>query len=105
MGLDGLADAIDRIAERVEDREELNRRKQALDEKMSDGRPRNADDLIRHTRRDRRFQEDMRLILKAGGTTYRSKKIMATNTFPDTKRLELHEVQPPAATRAREICR
>ena len=25
--------------------------------------------------------------------------------FPDTKRLELHEVQPPAAARAREICR
>jgi hypothetical protein len=57
-GLDGFADAIDAIAEKVEDREELNRRKQELDKKMSDGRPRSADDLIRHARRDRRFQED-----------------------------------------------
>ena len=91
-GLDGFADAIDAIAEKVEDREELNRRKQALDVKMSDGRPRSADALIRHARRDRRFQEDMRLILRAGGTTYRGKKIMAANSEPFIQRYTRREI-------------
>lgn len=91
-GLDGFADAIDQIAEKVEDREELNRRKQALDVKMSDGRPRKADDLIRHARRDRRFQEDMKLILKAGGTTYRGKKIMAAKSGPYIERYSRKEI-------------
>jgi hypothetical protein len=28
-----------------------------------------------------------------------------TRPFPDTQRLELHEVRPPAAARVREFCR
>lgn len=91
-GLDGFADAIDAIAEKVEDREELNQRKQKLDVKMSDGRARNADDLIKHAGRDRRFQEDMRLILKAGGATYRGKKIMAAKSEPYIQRFTRREV-------------
>ncbi len=91
-GLDGFADAIDLIAEKVEDREELNERKQKLDEQMSDGRPRNADTLIKHTRRDRRFSEDMKLILRAGGTTYRGKKILGGKDDPYIQRYTRREI-------------
>lgn len=79
-GLDDFADQIDTIAERVEDREELDKRMEHLHKtwpKFPDGspRPRSLDDAMKHFRRDRRFQEDMRLIVKAGGTTYRGKPI------------------------------
>jgi hypothetical protein len=35
----------------------------------------------------------------------RQHSVSLPDPLPDTKRLELHEVQPPAAARAREICR
>jgi hypothetical protein len=35
----------------------------------------------------------------------RQHSVSLPDPVPDTKRLELHEVQPPAAARAREICR
>ena len=35
----------------------------------------------------------------------RQHSVSLPDPFPDTKRLELHEVQPPAAARATEICR
>ena len=46
------------------------------------------------------------LELSAGSNwTERQHSVSLLRPFPDTKRLDLHEVQPPAAARAREICR
>ena len=96
--LDGFADELDAIAERIEDRTELTKRKKKLDESMSktnpDGSPiqRNADQLIKATRRDRRFVEDMRLILAAGGSTYRGMKIYGTKEEPYIFRFSRQEI-------------
>lgn len=82
-GLDVFADQIDVIAERVEDREELDRRMEKLAERAAkspngiSGRS-----LFKQIRRDRRFVEDMKNILRAGGTTYRGQKILGTKDEP-----------------------
>jgi hypothetical protein len=78
--LDDFAARIDAIAEDVKRRELLSERKAVLERtwpKNPDGtyRARSASNLMKHLRRDRRYQQDMRLILKAGGTTYRGKEI------------------------------
>jgi hypothetical protein len=62
----------------MQDREELNKRMVTVD-KLFDKMPNHAVSsryLFKALRRDRRFQEDMRLIIKAGGDTYRGKKIL-----------------------------
>lgn len=78
-GLDGFADEIQAIGERLEDREVLNERMLKLDELMA-SRPKgvgvSSRYLFKNLRRDRRFQEDMRNIIKAGGTMYRGQKIL-----------------------------
>jgi hypothetical protein len=75
-GLDIFADQIDAIAERVEDREELDARMQVADERI---RKSPCGISVQYTlksmRRDRRYQEDMRNIVKAGGRFYRGKEI------------------------------
>jgi hypothetical protein len=96
--LDKFADDIDAIGERITDRQVLNERmagyeKQAKQE-LPDGSPRalNMDTTIRHCRRDRRFQEDMKLILKAGGKTYRGQRIQGGKNDPYIQRLTRQEV-------------
>lgn len=96
--LDGFADELNELADRIEDRIELTARKQKLDVAMSrtnaNGTPfeRNADQLIKATRRDRRFAQDMRLILEAGGRTYRGMRIYGTRQEPYVFRFTRQEV-------------
>lgn len=90
--LDGFAQQLDDLAEQILNREELTIRKQRLNETMRDGRARNADQLIKHVRRDRRHQEDMKLILQAGGTTYRGMKILGGAGDPYINRFTRQEV-------------
>ncbi len=62
----------------MQDREVLNERMLKLEEYTA-RHPKHAVSgryLFKALRRDRRFQEDMRLIVKAGGTTYRGQKIL-----------------------------
>ncbi|HET9283181.1 MAG TPA: hypothetical protein VFR24_14570 [Candidatus Angelobacter sp.] len=96
--LDGFAQQLDELADRIEDRIELTKRKKRLEDnwpvnsQTGEPLPRNADQLVKATRRDRRFQEDMRLILAAGGTTYRGQKIYGTKQEPHTFRYTRQEV-------------
>jgi hypothetical protein len=77
--LDGFADQIDAIAEEVERREELNKRMQVAHEHI---RKSPCGISVQYTlkamRRDRRFQQDMKLILQAGGTTFCGKNILGS---------------------------
>ena len=77
-GLEEFACSIEAIAERMQDRKELNKRMNKVDERMSK-RPKgwrpNSDMLMLQLRRDRRFIEDMKNILRGGGTTYRGQRI------------------------------
>ena len=76
--LDGFADDIESIAERVRDRDELNKRMHTLDERMAkrpEGWHPNQDMLMLQLRRDRRYIEDMKNILRGGGTKYRGQRI------------------------------
>jgi hypothetical protein len=76
-GCDIFADQIDAMAERVRDREQLDKRMMAAYERMAKAPSGISKQYtLKSMRRDRRFQEDMRLIIKAGGTTYRGKKIL-----------------------------
>ena len=96
--LDGFARLLDDVAERLLDGEELTKRKERLDEtwpvnsETGEPLPRSADQLIKHARRDRRHQEDMKLILRAGGTTYRGQKFLGGKDDPYINRFTRQEV-------------
>src|SRR6266702_3055919 len=76
--LDGFADQIDAIASDVERREELDQRMLTVHKRASKAPTGciSQQYTLKSMRRDRRFQDDIRLILKAGGTTYRGMKIL-----------------------------
>lgn len=74
--LDIFADQIDAMAERIEDREVLDGRMQVADERMRKSPCGiSVQYTLKSVRRDRRYQEDMRNIVKAGGRFYRGKEI------------------------------
>jgi len=76
--LDGFADELFTLAERLEDRQELDDRVLKVAERLA-ASPTGAVSATwveKNIPRDRRFQEDMRFILKAGGTTYRGEEII-----------------------------
>jgi len=96
LGLNGFADVADDLAERVQDREELNKRMDKLRERMAERpagwRP-NSDMLMLQLRRDRRYIIDMKNILSAGGTTYRGQKIWGKGDDVFIKRYTREEIQ------------
>jgi hypothetical protein len=91
--LDGFAEQIDALAEEVERRQELDERMEKVRKRMAKS-PAGISErwFLRNTRRDRRFQEDMRNILKAGGTTYRGKKIIGSEIDPFIERFTRREL-------------
>jgi len=78
-GLNGFCEEIQAIGEKLLDREVLNERMLKLEEraaKLPEGVGISGRYLFKELRRDRRYQEDMRNIIKAGGTMYRGQKIL-----------------------------
>jgi hypothetical protein len=78
-GLDDFCEEIQAIGEKLLDQDVLNERMLKLEERAAQlpkGVGISGRYLFKELRRDRRFQEDMRNIIKAGGTMYRGQKIM-----------------------------
>ena len=98
-GLDGFAEQIESIAFWLNEREELDRRMRMLGDRVAK-RPEaaqksglNWDATSKELRRDRRNQNEMRILLQAGCKTYMSKPIKGNENDPWVERFTREQVK------------